>query len=103
MIMNPQRNSIAAWGFSTWFALLSPGDRCLVGCFRDIPLSSLKRDAKMKTKDLKQSNASRSQKWFHRPRRRHDPMLVFNMSVFNSAKVRDSIFDSLPLRENAWL
>ena len=40
----------------------------------------------MKTKDLKQSNASRSQKWFHRPRRRHDPMLVFNMSVFNYRK-----------------
>jgi hypothetical protein len=29
---------------------------------------------------------------FHRPRRRHDPMLVLNMSIFNS----------LPQRENAW-
>ena len=29
---------------------------------------------------------------FHRPRRRHDPMLVFNMSIFNS----------FPQRENAW-
>jgi hypothetical protein len=79
------------------------GDRCLVGRFRRIPLSSLKRDAKMKTKDLKQSNASRSQKWLHRLRRRHDPMLVFNMSIFNSAKVRESIFNSLPQRENVWL
>jgi hypothetical protein len=79
------------------------GDWCLVGSFRGIPLSSLKRDAKMKTKDLKQSNASRSQKWFHRPCRWHDPMLVFNMSVFNSAKVRESIFDSLRQRENVWL
>ena len=101
----------------------------------------------MKTKDLKQSNASGSQKRFHRPRRWHDPrearpegsqfrgtgwiaqlvhrlglapahhsgrtgcrrrrfgdpMLVFNMSVFNSAKVRESVFDSLSQRENVWL
>jgi hypothetical protein len=78
-------------------------DRGLVGSFRGIPLSSLKRDAKMKTKDLKQCNASRSQKWLHRRRRRHDPMLVFNISVFNSAKVRESIFDPLQQRENVWL
>ena len=57
----------------------------------------------MKTKNLKQSNATRSQKRFHRPRRRHDPMLVFNMSVFNSAKSSGSIFNSLPQRENVWL
>jgi hypothetical protein len=56
----------------------------------------------MKTKDLKQSDASRSQKRFHRPRRRHDPLLVFNMSLFNSAKVRECVFDSLPQRENLW-
>jgi hypothetical protein len=76
-------------------------DRRLVGHFRSIPVSSLKGDANMKTKDLKQSTASRSQKRFHRPRRRHDPMLVFNMSVFNLAKVR--VFDSLPERENVWI
>jgi hypothetical protein len=79
------------------------GDRGLVGPLWGIPLSSLKRDAKMKTKDLKRSNASRSQKWFHRPGRRHDPMLVFNLSVFNSVTVRESIFDSLRHRENVWL
>ena len=33
MIMNPQRNSIAAWGFSTWFALLSPVIGVLLGLF----------------------------------------------------------------------
>ena len=33
MIMNPQRNSIAAWGFSTWFALLSPMIGVLLGLF----------------------------------------------------------------------
>jgi hypothetical protein len=101
----------------------------------------------MKTKDLKQSNASGSQKRFHRPRRRYDPrearpegsqfrrtdwiaqlvhrlglapahhsgrtgcrrrrfgdpMLVFNMSIFNSAKSRECIFNSLPQRKNVWL
>ena len=39
---------------------------------------------------------------FHRPRRRHDPMLVFNMSIFNSADVRQCIFNSFPQRENVW-
>ena len=33
MIMNPQRNSIAAWGFSTWFAVLSPVIGVLLGFF----------------------------------------------------------------------
>lgn len=33
MIMNPKRNSIAAWGFSTWFALLSPVIGILLGLF----------------------------------------------------------------------
>jgi ABC-type Fe3+ transport system permease subunit len=30
---NPQRNSIAALGFSTWFALLSPVIGVLLGLF----------------------------------------------------------------------
>jgi hypothetical protein len=55
----------------------------------------------MKTKDPKSSNATRLQKWFRRRRRQHDPMLVFNMSIFNSAKVRESIFDSFLQRRNA--
>jgi hypothetical protein len=33
MIMNRQRNSIAAWSFSTWFALLSPVIGVLLGLF----------------------------------------------------------------------
>jgi hypothetical protein len=33
MIMNPKRNSIAAWRFSTWFALLSPVIGVLLGLF----------------------------------------------------------------------
>ena len=33
MIMNPQRNSIAAWGFSIWFVLLSPVIGVSLGLF----------------------------------------------------------------------
>jgi len=33
MIMNPKRNSIAAWSFSTSFALLSPVIGVLLGLF----------------------------------------------------------------------
>ena len=29
--MNPQHNSIATWGFSTWFVLLSPVIGVLLG------------------------------------------------------------------------
>jgi hypothetical protein len=101
--MNPKTQFDCCLELLDLVRITQSGDRCLVGPFRRIPLSSLKRDAKMKTKDLKQSNASRSQKWFHRPRRRHDPMLVFNMSIFNLAKSRECIFNSLPQRENVWL
>ena len=31
--MNPKRNSITAWSFSTWFALLSPVIGVLLGLF----------------------------------------------------------------------
>ena len=37
-----------------------------------------------------------------RRRRFGGPMLVFNMSVFNSANSRECIFNSLPQRENVW-
>ena len=39
---------------------------------------------------------------FRRPCRRHDPMLVFNLSIFNSANIRQCIFKSFPQRENVW-
>ena len=54
----------------------------------------------MKTTKLKQSNATKSRSWFQRRHRWHDPVLVFNMSIFNSPKGRERIFDSLPQREN---
>jgi DNA-directed RNA polymerase specialized sigma24 family protein len=38
-----------------------------------------------------------------RRRRFGDPMLVFNISIFNSANSRECIFNSLPQRENVWL
>ena len=45
--------------------------------------------------------ASRFEKTGRR-RRSGDPMLVFNMSIFNSANVSQCIFKSLPQRENVW-
>jgi hypothetical protein len=56
----------------------------------------------MKAKNLKRSDAADLKKRFHRPRRRHGPMLVFNMSVFNLAKSRECIFNSLPQRGSVW-
>jgi len=38
-------------------------------------------------------------KLFRRNRRRHDPMLVLNMSIFNSGSSWQEIFSSLKARE----
>jgi hypothetical protein len=46
----------------------------------------------MKTKNLGQSNATKSRKWFQRRRRWHDPMLVFNMSIFSSLLQRENVW-----------
>jgi hypothetical protein len=40
--------------------------------------------------------------WFRPRRRRHDPMLVLNMSIFNSGSSWDRIFNPIPQRENVW-
>jgi hypothetical protein len=53
---------------------------------------SLKGDAQMKRKNLGQSNATKSRKWFQRRRRWHDPMLVFNMSIFSSLLQRENVW-----------
>ena len=60
-------------GFLDLVRIPQSRDRYRVGPFRSIPVSSLKGDAKMKTRDLKQPNASISQNDFIEPRRRHDP------------------------------
>jgi hypothetical protein len=48
------------------------------------------------------AKVTRSGRWFRRSRRRHDPMLVLNMSIFNSERGWNRIFDPLPQRENVW-
>ena len=48
-------------------------------------------------------NAAKSRKWFQRRRRAHDPMLVLNMSIFNSEKSWECIFTPPPQRENVWV
>jgi hypothetical protein len=44
----------------------------------------------------------KSRKWFRARRLRHDPMLVLNMSIFNSGSSWNRIFNSIPQRENIW-
>jgi hypothetical protein len=56
----------------------------------------------MKTTNLKQTSVAKPRKWFQRRRRRHDPMLVLNMSIFNFDGGWNRIFNPLPQRENVW-
>jgi len=44
--------------------------------------------------------ARRCQQEISRRRRRHDPMLVFNLSVFNSTDRRAGVFDQFRIHEN---
>ena len=37
-----------------------------------------------------------------RPRRSHDPMLVLNMTIFNSENGWNRILNRLPSHENVW-
>jgi hypothetical protein len=41
-------------------------------------------------------------RWFQRRRRRHDPWLALNMSIFNFQPGRNEIFNPLQSHENVW-
>ena len=62
----------------------------LRGCVRrELSADEVRR---MKTTDAKHSKRIKSH-WFRRHRRTHDPMmLVLNISIFNSARIRGRIF-----------
>jgi hypothetical protein len=47
-------------------------------------------------------NQKKSRRWFPARRRWHDPMLVLNMSIFNSGSSWNRIFNPVPQRENVW-
>jgi hypothetical protein len=51
--------------------------------------------------NLKQASVANPQKWFQRRRRWHDPMLVWNMSIFNFDGGWNRIFNPLPQRETS--
>ncbi len=55
----------------------------------------------MKTTNLRQSRPAKFRKWLRRQRRSHDPILVLNISIFNSRP--EQIFNPLPPRENVWV
>jgi hypothetical protein len=59
----------------------------------------------MNSGKLTQREISNGRKWrkFLQPHRRpHDPMLVFNMSLFNSEPAWSRVFSPLKQRENVW-
>jgi hypothetical protein len=41
-------------------------------------------------------------KWLRARQRWHDPMLVLNMSIFNSGSSWNRIFNPVSQRENVW-
>jgi hypothetical protein len=68
------------------------------------PLSKWK-GITMNSGKLTQRKISNGRKWrkFLQPRRRpHDPMLVFNMSLFNFEPAWNRVFSPLKQRENVW-
>jgi len=59
----------------------------------------------MNASNLTHGNASKRPQWWTfllRRRRRHDPMLVLNMSVFNFEPGWNRVFTAVPDRENVW-
>jgi len=44
----------------------------------------------------------KSRKLLRAQRRRHNPMLVLNMSIFNSGSSWNRIFNPISQRENVW-
>lgn len=53
----------------------------------------------MKTFNLTGFRRAKPRKCFRRRRRSHDPMLMFNMSIFNSDRSWERIFNLAPRRE----
>lgn len=56
----------------------------------------------MKTPHLTLSRRWKNRKWFARQRRFHDPMLILSMSIFNSGRSWEQIFNPIAQRENVW-
>jgi hypothetical protein len=55
---------------------------------------------KGKMMNAAKTNQNKTRKLFRTRRRWHDPMLVFNMSIFNSGSGWNRIFNSISQREN---
>ena len=56
----------------------------------------------MNATNLQTTKAKRARTWFRKHRRSHNPMLVLNMSNFNSGSSWDRIFNAVLHRENVW-
>ena len=60
------------------------------------------QDTEVKTTNPNEAKVTRSGRWFRRSRRWHDPMLVLNMSIFNSDRGCNRVFNPIPQRANIW-
>ena len=68
----------------------------------DAPNESLRLGRKEKISERQDSDQKEARKWFRARRRHHDPVLVLNMSIFNSGSSWNRIFNPIPQRENVW-
>jgi len=91
--MNSKCHTLAEWNFAPWFAVLSPVIGVLLGLFRAFDAAPRRPDGAARRPYQK--------RWFQR-RRRHDPWLVLNMSIFNFQPGRNEIFNPLRIHENVW-
>lgn len=56
----------------------------------------------MRVRNPNQVKVTRSRHWLRRRRRQHDPMLVLNISIFNSTDGWNRVFNPVPRHENVW-
>lgn len=56
----------------------------------------------MRKTNLKQTNIKQARQWFRGRRRWHNPMLVLNMSIFNSSGGWNRIFNPVAHPETVW-
>jgi hypothetical protein len=103
-------SSESGMGFRNLLRLAQPLDwnRCRLpklALVRSLKLRPQPETYKMNSTNLSQRETSKVGKWRHflqARHRSHDPMLVFNMLLFNFEPAWDRVFTPLKERENVW-
>jgi hypothetical protein len=112
--MNSKFHAIAELGLRAVVCDPQSFDRRLVRASGGIPCESLKQ-REMNRTNIRSFGLNRSpfasarpavaayqKRWFQRRRRRHDPWLVLNMSIFNFEPGRSEIFNPIRSHQNVW-